>query len=570
MKYALSAVIALIATAVIMSSAGGGVGDINPVSAQGATPPPPGLALGNPTNLTAAPGGAGEVNIGFSPALGATVHWVWRVKHDNTGGGWVAGEADGQQTVTGLTPGAGYYFIVIGGRPQTDGAMKWSQWSNWAAALAGAAGATAGGGPTQRFPANAVNGDYDSDNDGLIEVRNLLQLDAIRYDLDGVGSVAARDNAAYTQAFPGAAAGMGCPDSGCKGYELAANLDFGTDADIWAPIGNGTTPFAATFEGNGYTISNLQIDWPDNNYVGFFGMSSSGSVIRGVGLLDATVSGNYYVGGLVGYNRGAINDSYATGAVSGSGGAVGGLVGQLSGGAIRGSHAAASVNGTVNAGGLVGVMISSATIHASYATGDVRGRAHAGGLVGYSTGAITASYATGDVSSYGWNGSSWAGEGWHGDVGGLVGHNSGGSIANSYATGDVYSNDGWCSSIASGGQCWGSSYYNDDAGGLVGENSGGAITNSYATGAVSALEKTNLGGLVGTNSGAVTGSYWDLQTSGLGSSAAGTGRTTAQLQRPTRATGNYADWDSTIWDFGTAQQYPALKVDGLSVAAQRE
>ena len=39
------------------------------------------------------------------------------------------------------------------------------------------------------------------------------------------------------------------------------------------------------------------------------------------------------------------------------------------------------------------------------------------------------------------------------------------------------------------------------------------------------------------------------------------GRTTAELQSPTGAEGIYDGWDTTVWDFGTSSQYPALKVD---------
>ena len=72
--------------------------------------------------------------------------------------------------------------------------------------------------------------DYDADNDGLIEVSNLAQLDAMRYDLNGDGIV---DGATWRPyyaagAFAMGALEMGCPD-GCTGYELSADLDFDTD-----------------------------------------------------------------------------------------------------------------------------------------------------------------------------------------------------------------------------------------------------------------------------------------------------------------------------------------------------
>ena len=135
-------------------------------------------------------------------------------------------------------------------------------------------------------------------------------------------------------------------------------------------------------------------------------------------------------------------------------------------------------------------------------------------------------------------------------VGGLVGRNEG-TITASYATGRVTSNGG-------------------DAGGLVGNNVG-TITASYATGSVTG--RSNAGGLVGeTSGGGISASYWDTQTSGQTSSAGSedsAGKTTAQLQTPTSASGIYATWDPDVWDFGTSSQYPVLKVAVRSVADQR-
>ena len=44
--------------------------------------------------------------------------------------------------------------------------------------------------------------DYDGDNDGLIDVRNLAQLDAIRHDLDGNGDPSTAGASAYGAVFP--------------------------------------------------------------------------------------------------------------------------------------------------------------------------------------------------------------------------------------------------------------------------------------------------------------------------------------------------------------------------------
>ena len=64
-------------------------------------------------------------------------------------------------------------------------------------------------------------------------------------------------------------------------------------------------------------------------------------------------------------------------------------------------------------------------------------------------------------------------------------------------------------------------------------------------------------------------SYWNIVTTGATDSRGGKGKTTAELQTPTSATGIYADWNPAWWDFGNSGQYPVLKVDGLNVADQR-
>ena len=95
-------------------------------------------------------------------------------------------------------------------------------------------------------PLPPLTTDYDSDNDGLIDIRTLAQLNAVRHDLDGDGkqsSVSATDWATYTAAFSNPASGMGCKPTDhdddattakqpvCDGYELMADLDFDTDGD---------------------------------------------------------------------------------------------------------------------------------------------------------------------------------------------------------------------------------------------------------------------------------------------------------------------------------------------------
>ena len=334
--------------------------------------------------------------------------------------------------------------------------------------------------------------DYDADDDGLIEVGSLAQLDAIRYDLDGDGSPT--NSTAYDAAFPNAQSGMGCPSTGCTGYELIANLDFDTngngEADAgddywnggagWEPIGGGGasrgTTFHATFEGNSHVISGLYIDRSGRNNVGFFGHVWGGE-IRNLGLEGVVVKGGgYFIGGLAGSTSSGL--SYDS------------------------------------------------LISASYVTGSVSGEWLVGGLVGYNKASINASYAAVSVA------------GTVGIVGGLVGTSQeGGSINASYATGSVTGDT--------------------SVGGLAGRNEGpGPITASYATGTVSGT--SSVGGLIGSGSGNTSASYWDTQTSGQSTSLGGVGKTTSELQSPTSNTGIYATWDRNTWEFGTSSEYPTL------------
>ena len=71
-----------------------------------------------------------------------------------------------------------------------------------------------------------------------------------------------------------------------------------------------------------------------------------------------------------------------------------------------------------------------------------------------------------------------------------------------------------------------------------------------------------MGGILGYNSAgrdSVLSSYWDRDISGISNGEYGVGRTTTQLQAPTTTTGISSSWSISVWDFGTTEQYPALK-----------
>ena len=161
-------------------------------------------------------------------------------------------------------------------------------------------------------------GDYDLDDDGLIDIRTLAQLNAVRWDMDGDGAASSGNVGSYAKAFRGHVTGMGCKSTGCEGYELENDLDFDTDGDGstwtlsgstftadsgdayynggsgWNPIGTGTTDalrFNTTFDGNGHVIENLLVTSDSASFLGLFGGMHSSAVVRSLGLPDAQVPG---------------------------------------------------------------------------------------------------------------------------------------------------------------------------------------------------------------------------------------------------------------------------------------
>ena len=262
--------------------------------------------------------------------------------------------------------------------------------------------------------------DYDADEDGLIDIDSLDKFNAMRWDLDGNGAVAAGATANYTNAFPGAAPGMGCPDGSdaddepdaCVGYELTSDLDFDTDGNGstwtgdaaspvpdpndayynggggWAPIGNRGARFDTTFHGRGHVVSNLYASHSAND-VGVFRATGTSARIVAVGFRNLRVRGWHNIGGPVGHNQGRIAGVWLTGNVHG-GNAVGGLVGatQTASSVIVASYSLATVHANSQSAGLAGWNDSASSIRASYSTGA------SGGTSGFSrgTGTVVASY----------------------------------------------------------------------------------------------------------------------------------------------------------------------------------
>jgi hypothetical protein len=217
-----------------------------------------------------------------------------------------------------------------------------------------------------------------------------------------------------------------------SGSALSANYvlteDMTLTASTFTPIAEytydtPTNPFNGTFDGNGHTITlslsiggiqglfrnigpsgvvkNLKIVASvltgANDWIGAIASLNYGTIINCS--VSGTVSGRYFVGGLVGNNAstGVISVCYSTAACNmdaGGGYGYGSLVGRNYGIIVncyaRGAVTASTGNYTA---GLVGDNESTGTITNCYSTGAVTSSmTNVGGLVGYNAGTLTACF----------------------------------------------------------------------------------------------------------------------------------------------------------------------------------
>ncbi len=260
--------------------------------------------------------------------------------------------------------------------------------------------------PTDRQPVQQVQvppTDYDADDDGLIEISNLTQLHAIRWDLNGDGQPDQEEfTNDYHQAFPSAIANMGIPNNTpAQGYELTSDLDFdpnhnghAEEADAfwnkgtgWDPIGLFSNPFQSTLKGNGHKIVHLFQDQSDASRFaekpsGLFGAIGNRGQVVGLGLEEVDIKGVNWVGGIAGLSQGVISHCSVRGQVVGSN-SVGGLVGHNFGD-IAHSFVQVEVSGVIGVSVFVGWNVGG-SIESSSAQGRVNGATSAGDLVGLGT-----------------------------------------------------------------------------------------------------------------------------------------------------------------------------------------
>ncbi len=270
----------------------------------------------------------------------------------------------------------------------------------------------------------------------------------------------------------------------CGTVKLMADLNL--SGTKWSPIGTIDHPFEGTFDGNGHTISGLNIK-SDGTYIGFFGYAYR-SDIKNLTLKDVKVTGEVDVGGMVGWlDGGSLTNCSISGSVDAgkNGFYTGGLVGYSSG-VIGNCSASCTVNGNYVVGGLVGEEYGG--VSDCQADGTTSGGIFVGGLVGSAYNDVSKCKTSGTVKSE------------LGFAGGLVGIQERGSISASSSS---------CEVFASG------SY----AGGLVGE-AFGAVTGCSATGTVHASSDYS-GGLAGAALGPVTLCFANNTVDSIGDYAGG-------------------------------------------------
>jgi hypothetical protein len=254
-------------------------------------------------------------------------------------------------------------------------------------------------------------------------------------------------------------------------------------------------PFTGVFDGNGKTITGLTCNKSDMTGLGLFAcVQGADALITKVHLRGASIK-------------------------AGTGGLVGALVGHLQSGRISRCRVdGGSIRGDYIAGGLVGQCDGEIVSSCSSASVSVVGK-YAGGLAGANYGRIARCYTTGQIAA---------------DYGaGLAGGNYG-TIEDCFSTAQVAAKT-------------------RGAGGLVAMN-GGTIRDSYAAGKVAG--PSFVGGLVGQGTGPVTNSFWDVGTSGQGTSVGGVGKSTVQMKQAA----TFAGWDFvSTWMIQEGIDYPKLQ-----------
>jgi hypothetical protein len=192
-----------------------------------------------------------------------------------------------------------------------------------------------------------------------------------------------------------------------KHYIQTANINASETANWfygygWMPIGypiGENTPdyFSGSYNGQHFTIQNLTITKPEEEYVGLFAKTYNG-IVSNLNLSNVLITGGDYTGALAGRSSGGIfMNIKVTGIVNGQN-YTGGIFGQITENCqVIKSCNYADVSGVVQVGGLIGT--GNVKILECFNAGQINGSNHVGGLAGYGFGGpVRNSYNAGSVT----------------------------------------------------------------------------------------------------------------------------------------------------------------------------
>jgi hypothetical protein len=181
-----------------------------------------------------------------------------------------------------------------------------------------------------------------------------------------------------------------------KSYVVVRDINLTTDTAFGASLINGV--FTGTFEGKDYTISNFTIDASSVNNIGLFSQIS-GASIQNLTLQAFNITGNQWVGALVGIVTGGANiveNIHVLGSMINGDNRVGGLLGAIGSSqlgpdpgnlmTLSSINYSGDVNGQGNQGRVGGIVgeAENFTIDISDITytGNVKGDSQIGGILG--------------------------------------------------------------------------------------------------------------------------------------------------------------------------------------------
>ena len=230
----------------------------------------------------------------------------------------------------------------------------------------------------------------------------------------------------------------------------------------WTPIGSSAKKFSGSFDGAGYAIKNLTIDYQtaksgERLYLGLFGYAE-GTKDNRAAIKNLTVQGSVNAGSEFSVYSGNVAGVVACGSYVD----VSGVISRVN------VTVDAKVGSACGVGGLAGVLINSTATNCG-SEGNVSGVKNLGGLCyEFYAGTMTGCYNTGAVSGSGTC------------VGGIMGYAKQAAIKDVYNTGAV-------------------STTKNLVGGLVGEMEKSSLTNGYSTGKITVSESggSSVGAAVG-------------------------------------------------------------------------